>query len=77
MLTISQQLIQTLEKTMPWLPDHMLHLLTVKFGLTEKDARTLMSFDDGDRVEYFFEVVNQVSKADEDKPQVGKLVGNW
>jgi aspartyl-tRNA(Asn)/glutamyl-tRNA(Gln) amidotransferase subunit B len=77
MLTVSQQLIQNLEKTMPWLPDHILRLLTAEFGLTEKDARTLMSFDDGDRVEYFFEVVNQVSKADEDKARVGKLVGNW
>jgi aspartyl-tRNA(Asn)/glutamyl-tRNA(Gln) amidotransferase subunit B len=73
----SQQLVQSIKSNMSWLPDHVLQLLTTDFGLTEKDARTLMSFDDGDRVEYFFDVVNQVLKVNGDKAKVGKLVGNW
>ena len=62
---------------MPWLPGHVLELLTTEFGLTEKDARTLMSFDDGNRVEYFFEILDALSTPNMDKAVIGRLVGNW
>lgn len=58
-------------------------MLVQKYGLSIKDAGTLLSFDNGDRLEYFFEVTNQLSRAQDVKPSnsqfavLGKAVGNW
>lgn len=54
-----------------------------KYGLSTKDAGTLLSFDNGDRLEYFFEVTNQLARARDIKPSdkefsvLGKTAGNW
>ena len=77
MTDIGQELVQEVKEAMPWLPDYSLQLLTTEFGLTEKDTRTLMGFDDGGRVEYFFEVVNLVSPSVDERKIIGKMVGNW
>ena len=58
-------------------------MLAGRYGLSTKDAGTLLSFDNGDRLEYYFEVTNQLARArgvkpsDAEFPIVGKAVGNW
>ena len=65
------------------LPDRIVDVLVEKYGLSGKDAGTLLSFDNGDRLEYFFEVVNQLARvraikpSDPNFPSLGKAVGNW
>ena len=41
---------------MPDLPDDVLRDLVTYSGLTTKDAKTLMTLDDGERLDYFDEV---------------------
>lgn len=58
-------------------------MLVHKYGLTTKDALTLLSLDDGDRLEYFMQVMGPIMdeslKLEEDVPlsTLGKVVGNW
>lgn len=65
------------------LPDRIVDVLVERYGLSTKDAGTLLSFDNGDRLEYFFEVTNQLARARAIKPSspefsaLGKTVGNW
>jgi hypothetical protein len=63
------------------LPDEVLHLLTAspKYGLTEQDARILVSFDDGDRAEYYLDTVEraeQLCEGTHEKTRLGKIAGN-
>jgi aspartyl-tRNA(Asn)/glutamyl-tRNA(Gln) amidotransferase subunit B len=51
------------------------------YGLSRKDAGTIISLDDGDRLDYFFEVTEQLAKQDaqgaDALPRLGRVVGNW
>lgn len=68
---------------MPALPDETLDFLTQPspYGLTKKDARTLQLLDDGERLEYYFDVVNHMQASlKEDQvasAKVGKMAANW
>jgi aspartyl-tRNA(Asn)/glutamyl-tRNA(Gln) amidotransferase subunit B len=80
-LTPEQSLITHVQETLPMLPDEVLELLTTsaKYNLTEKDAKILISFDDGDRAEYYLDVVEQAErlcKNDQEKSYLGKAAGN-
>lgn len=61
----------------------MVDVLVEKYGLSTKDAGTLLSFNNGDRLEYYFEVTNQLARekgvrpTDSQFPIIGKAVGNW
>jgi aspartyl-tRNA(Asn)/glutamyl-tRNA(Gln) amidotransferase subunit B len=58
----------------------MIELLTEQYGLSKKDAGTLLSLDDGDRLDYFFDVVAQLGGFDlgeVDQGHLGKVAGNW
>lgn len=64
------------------LPDDTASMLTSeKYGLTMKDAKTLAILDDGDRLDYYFDVVEllkQELSADElVSNNVGKVAANW
>lgn len=58
-------------------------MLVGRYGLSTKDAGTILSFDNGDRLEYYFEVTNKLARARGVKPSdaefaiIGKAVGNW
>jgi aspartyl-tRNA(Asn)/glutamyl-tRNA(Gln) amidotransferase subunit B len=76
-----QNLVDHLRSTLPALPDEILTTLTTQYGLTMKDAKTLLSSDDGDRLEYYFDVVARL-KVDLDldldqRAGIGRIVGNW
>ncbi|THV94720.1 hypothetical protein D6D26_07704 [Aureobasidium pullulans] len=82
---ISSELVNHLRKTLPELPDSTISRTLNDFGLSMKDAKTLFSFDDGERLEYCAETIDLVSKKlsaqglndDQNQAKVGKLVANW
>lgn len=71
--------------TLPPLPDALINDLVEKSGLSEKDARTLVLLDDGDRLDYFDEVRAALSdlhasSAVDQTPtphDMDKIVANW
>lgn len=52
-----------------------------RYGLTPKDASTLLVLDDGGRLDYYFDVVRSLQAIFKSEPQylsrVGKVSGNW
>ena len=63
------------------LPDEILTMLTTgaQHGLTIKDAKTLVSSDDGDRLDFYLDALEQVqaSLGSSQVPRIGRVVGNW
>lgn len=57
--------------------------LVAEFGLTTKDAVTLLSLDDGDRLDYFLGVMvvlkRDIAEQNENVAvsSLGKMTGNW
>ena len=87
---IAKGVVEWLQQTMPELPDEMVARLSrpVKaggaYGLTVKDAHTLIGWDTAARVPYFEEVAGKVrdllAKEGEGVDMVidaGRIVGNW
>lgn len=82
---ISKQLVEHLRSSLPELPDRTIARVIEDFGLTTKDAKTLWSFDDGDRLDYCAETVQKVQDrladhqgvTEVDKNKIGKLAANW
>jgi aspartyl-tRNA(Asn)/glutamyl-tRNA(Gln) amidotransferase subunit B len=63
------------------LPDELLSMLTTDslYGLTVKDAKTLLLLDDRERLDYYLDVVAQVQNRirRDAVPGLGAIVGNW
>ena len=85
---MQQDLIDHLTATLPQLPDKAIDELVHDFGLTLKDAKTLVALDDGRRLGYFDEVLAVLARLlqenDSDpsitksiKAKHAKLVANW
>jgi aspartyl-tRNA(Asn)/glutamyl-tRNA(Gln) amidotransferase subunit B len=87
---IIQDLIDYLKRSLPPLPDDHFRILTSPdycYNLTFKDAKTLMSLDDGGRVEYYKNVTDEVRRRlansegcgenDHIVTKTGKMTGNW
>lgn len=79
-VVIGQDVLDHIESTLGVLPDQELDVLVEQYGLSVKDAMSLVALNDGQRVEYFYKVVDSLL-ADltpkRDQKKVGKLVGNW
>ncbi|KAM0324907.1 hypothetical protein ACHAQA_007873 [Verticillium albo-atrum] len=56
-LIIADDLVQHIKKSVAYLPDDELTELVDVYGITAKDALSLLSLDNGGRVEYFYNVV--------------------
>lgn len=52
-----QDLIEHLRKTLPILPDESIDELVNDLEITLKDAKTIVALDDGERLDYFHEVM--------------------
>jgi aspartyl-tRNA(Asn)/glutamyl-tRNA(Gln) amidotransferase subunit B len=77
-LILSKDLIEHLQNTMPKSQDQILEDLTKRFGLTSKDALTLINLDNGDRLEYYHDTLCKLENIGGVKAQgVGRMVGNW
>ncbi|KAI4718399.1 hypothetical protein E4T48_05436 [Aureobasidium sp. EXF-10727] len=82
---ISNELVDHLRTTLPELPDSTVSRTLNDFGLSMKDAKTLFSLDDGERLEYCAETIElvqaklsaQESNDSQAEAKVGKLVANW
>ena len=76
-VVIGQDLLNHLEATLGVLPDEEIDILVEQYGLTVKDAMSLVSLDDGGRVEYFRNVVDAYKTPGMDLATAGKFCGNW
>jgi aspartyl-tRNA(Asn)/glutamyl-tRNA(Gln) amidotransferase subunit B len=78
-VVIGDDLLHHLQSTLGVLPDDDISLLTSTYGLTTKDALTLVSLNDGGRAEYFHNVVDElvILSGDKDLKRLGKLAGDW
>ncbi|CAL3968955.1 unnamed protein product [Diplocarpon coronariae] len=74
---IGQDLIDHLASTLGVLPDEEIDILVTEFGLTTKDAMSLVSLNDGGRVAYFRNLVDSYKLPGEELQQVGRFCGNW
>jgi aspartyl-tRNA(Asn)/glutamyl-tRNA(Gln) amidotransferase subunit B len=78
-----QDLVDHLRATLPSLPDESIQSLSGsrEYGITSKDASTLLLLDDGDRLDYYYSVVQHLrstfSTNSEILARVGKSAGNW
>lgn len=80
-LVIGEDLVDHLRDTMGQLPDAEVDELMRDFGLTPKDALSLVGLDDGRRIEYFWNVVGALSSRVSTDPAVQlschQLAANW
>lgn len=76
---IGQDLIEHLEQSLGVLPDDEINILVDEYGLTTKDAMSLVSLNEGGRHEYFCNVVDELQRLapEEDLKDAGRLCGNW
>lgn len=80
-LVVSSDLVDHLRVTMSELPDQTVQRVQSEYGLTLKDAKTIVDLDDGDRLEFMEETMENVLRGFGDQSldqlKIGKLVGNW
>ncbi|TQV96885.1 glutamyl-tRNA(Gln) amidotransferase, B subunit [Cordyceps javanica] len=82
-LLIGNDLVQHLRESLAVLPDKELDSLVIDYGLTAKDALSLITLDNGARIQYFYRVLDilgesfQSSSAKPDFKSYATLVGNW
>lgn len=75
--------MEHLRNTLPKLPDVNVDMLANIYGLTTKDAITLLSLDDGERLEYYLNVIHCLVRQTEHAEKyvlletLGKITGNW
>ncbi|KAI9750090.1 MAG: hypothetical protein M4579_006606 [Chaenotheca gracillima] len=91
-VVLGEDLIEHLEETLPLLPDQQLQLLTTspEYNLTSTDAKTLISLDGGQRLDYYFRVVELVTDGlerardgkvnaldEKNVRKIGRTTSNW
>ncbi|KAL9090816.1 MAG: hypothetical protein Q9159_001757 [Coniocarpon cinnabarinum] len=87
-LRIGQDLVTHVLLSMPTRPDDAFKQLTtvdVSHGLSVKDAKTLISLDDGERLEFYLDTLRHIDmllcesevKAADTAKRVSKTVSNW
>ncbi|KFH48195.1 Glutamyl-tRNA(Gln) amidotransferase subunit B-like protein [Hapsidospora chrysogenum ATCC 11550] len=85
-LIIEKDLVDHLRQTLAASPDTELDRLITHFGLTAKDAMSLINLENGARVQYFYKVLAHFERmieeavADDAMPDVKSyagLIGNW
>ncbi|MCJ1246637.1 hypothetical protein MMC30_003846 [Trapelia coarctata] len=77
---IHDELISHITNSLPNLPDRELRILVDGYGLSVKDAKTLMGLDDGDRLDYFYTVFACLKAQGDhlkDYRELGKTAANW
>lgn len=75
---IGDDLVDKLQRTMGVLPDSEIENLTNLYGLTVKDAMSLIAHDDGGRAEYFYNIVEHLQGSSSFKTsELGRIAGNW
>lgn len=76
-LLIGNDLVEHLRATLPELPEETVKRVVADYGMSVKDAKTIVSLDGGDRLEFMEETVALLYALDSTLPKVEKTVGNW
>lgn len=82
-LIIGNDLVEHLQESLAVLPDKELDILVADYGLTAKDALSLITLENGARVQYFYRVLDilgesfKTSGIKPDFKSYATLVGNW
>ena len=80
-LLIGSDLVEHLRSTLPELPDATVERVQKQYGISAKDARTITALDDGDRLEFMEETVDQVLRKlglpQAERAKIGKMTANW
>ena len=89
-LRIHASVVEHLRRTLPTLPDGLLRRLTdtETYGLSTTDAKILLSLDDGERLDYFQEVVDMLTAfptgvnsikntSPAISPEISRTAANW
>ncbi|EEU45929.1 uncharacterized protein NECHADRAFT_39102 [Fusarium vanettenii 77-13-4] len=85
-LVIGDDLVDHLRRSLAVSPDSELDTLIARYGLTAKDALSLINLENGSRVQYFYKVLKSVEEklaaelTEEEMPEFksySTLVGNW
>ncbi|KAF6808605.1 pet112 family protein [Colletotrichum sojae] len=79
-LVIGEDLVAHIRESVRELPDAEVDDLIADYGLTTKDALSLMALDNGGRLEYFYRVVQDLKgliAEDAELKSFAPLAGNW
>lgn len=83
-LVIGKDLVEHLRASMGVLPDAEVEDLMSTYGLSSKDAISLMLLDNGGRIQYFYNVLDAMERRLQEEPSVpptstehAVLVANW
>jgi aspartyl-tRNA(Asn)/glutamyl-tRNA(Gln) amidotransferase subunit B len=79
-LYLGDYLIKWVQTTLPPTAEGLVQMLVDQYDLSPVDANTLVSLDDGERLNYFQAVVEKLvasSASKTTRKDHGKLVGNW
>ncbi|EKG22428.1 Aspartyl/glutamyl-tRNA amidotransferase subunit B-related protein [Macrophomina phaseolina MS6] len=82
-VVVGEDLVACLRASLPPLPDETVTMLVedARYGLSVKDAKTLVGLDTGDRLDYYFDVVEllhqQTTAEERASMKLGKAAGNW
>lgn len=82
-VVIGEELVQYVRERLPELPDRTVERVVEDFGVSMKDAKTLVLLDDGERLEYCASTIALVTQSLGPEAQglqrekVTKLVANW
>lgn len=77
-LLIDPKVVEHLRSSLPELPERTVARIQRIYGVSLKDAKTLVALDSGDRLEFMEEAVRIISDRTGTAPVVvGKLVSNW
>ncbi|KAF2152762.1 mitochondrial cytochrome c oxidase assembly factor [Myriangium duriaei CBS 260.36] len=83
---IDDKLVEDLRASMPIAPEAVIERIMVDFDISAKDATTLLTLDDGDRLEYAAETMSLITsggaeaasgQAPLDQKKIGKTAANW
>ncbi|MCJ1444845.1 MAG: hypothetical protein MMC23_005348 [Stictis urceolatum] len=77
---IGSSLVEHLEASLPMLPDEQARRLVNDYGLSMKDAKTLIALDGGLRLDYFQDVVSQCQRLEGSSKNLKllrKAAANW
>ncbi|MCJ1421053.1 hypothetical protein MMC32_007415 [Xylographa parallela] len=80
-LIISKELIKHIETSIPLLPDEQVRNLVDEMGISLKDAKTFVTLDGGERLDYLFDVISFLRQENNahcaKDPLLGKTAANW